>query len=543
MIIFKYHCSKLFFLPFIIAGRWGCPLNFNSWQFLVFFPLAAAGYFALTMGAGSRNEVRGSALARIFLLGVSLFFYGCWNPAYLGLILLSVALTWVSGLLMEGRSLRLKRLVLAASLVINLGILFFFKYYGFFSETAALLSGGGFRFPAFEALLPVGISFYTFQALGYSMDVYRGQARAERDFVSYALFVTFFPQLVAGPIERTGNLLPQFKINHGFDYDRVTSGLRLAAWGMFKKAAIADRLAVYVNGVYGDPAAYPAASLALAAFFFAFQIYCDFSGYSDIAIGCARVLGFNLMNNFRQPCFAASITDFWRRWHISLSTWLKDYLYIPLGGSRKGAARQRLNLLLTFLLSGLWHGAAWHFVAWGALHGLFQIIERSAAPVLSAKGNKPLGRWIGLPEKSPALKAVQVCLTFFLVCFAWIFFRAHSMGGALVIIAKLAELPSELAGYVRQLPAAGIVGTVRGAFQLGRDVANPIEGFGITALGLSGILIGILILSDIWTRKTPGAAWIMQKPLVLRWAGYYTLALTIFFSWGADPARFIYFTF
>jgi D-alanyl-lipoteichoic acid acyltransferase DltB (MBOAT superfamily) len=335
--------------------------------------------------------------------------------------------------------------------------------------------------------------------------------------------------------------------------------------------------------VYGDPSAYPAASLALGTFFFAFLIYCDFSGYSDIAIGCARVLGFNLMCNFRQPCFAASITDFWRRWHISLSTWLKDYLYIPLGGNRKGAARQRLNLLITFLLSGLWHGAAWHFVAWGALHGLFQIIERSAAPVfgalgacracrffrrlvpkkprflgssrslqgkkspvrqffafLSAKRNKLLGRGIGLPEKSRALKAVQVCLTFFLVCFAWIFFRAHSMGDAVVIIAKLAELPSELAGYVRRLPAAGIVGTVREAFQL----EGTIAGFALTQFGLSGFFIMVLLLHDRWANALPDLrAETRRKPLVLRWAGYYTLAFTIFLSWGADSAQFIYFTF
>ncbi|MDR0553308.1 MAG: MBOAT family protein, partial [Treponema sp.] len=306
-------------------------MNFNSWQFLAFFPLAALGYFALTMRLGPRRPALANAVSQVFLLAASLFFYGCWKPAYLGLILLSVAVTWVSGLLMEGRPPAKKRFVLAASLVINLGILFFFKYYGLFADTAALLSG--LRFPAFNALLPVGISFYTFQALGYSIDVYQGHVQAERNPITYALFVTFFPQLVAGPIERTGKLLPQFKAgvsrNHTFDYDRVTSGLKLAAWGMFKKVVIADRLAIYVDAVFGGPAAYPAASLALAVFFFTFQIYCDFSGYSDIAIGCARVLGFDLMTNFRRPYFSRSVAEFWRRWHISLSTWLKDYVYIP----------------------------------------------------------------------------------------------------------------------------------------------------------------------------------------------------------------------
>jgi D-alanyl-lipoteichoic acid acyltransferase DltB (MBOAT superfamily) len=503
---------------------------FNSWQFLLFFPLTAVVFFILTM------RLRSNTLSQIFLLAASLFFYACWNPAYLVLILISVAVTWVSGFLMEGRSITGKRLVLASSLFINLGILFFFKYYHFFGESIRLISG--IRFPAFNVLLPVGISFYTFQALGYSIDVFYGRVRAERNFVTYALFVTFFPQLVAGPIERTGNLLPQFKINHGFDYDRVTSGLKLAAWGMFKKVVIADRLAVYVNGVYGDPAAFPATAITLATFFFAFQIYCDFSGYSDIAIGCAHVLGFNLMSNFRQPYFACSITDFWRRWHISLSTWLKDYLYIPLGGNRKGAARQKLNLLITFLLSGLWHGAAWHFVAWGALHGVFQIIERSASPFFGA-----IGRRIGLAEKSRAVKAARVCLTFLLVCFAWIFFRANSIGDALVVIAKLAALPAELAGYVRGLSQIGIVGTVREAFQLGADVANPIEGFGGLNFGLSGIFIGILLLSDIWTWETPGATRIMQKPPLVRWAGYYALILIILFSWNAGSSEFIYFTF
>ncbi|MDR2730419.1 MAG: MBOAT family protein, partial [Treponema sp.] len=280
---------------------------FNSLVFLLFFPLVAAVYFFLTMRIARRCKKLSNTLSQFFLLAASLFFYGYWNPAYLGLILISVAVTWISGLLMEGRDIQKKRLILAGSLVINLGILFFFKYYHFAVESVRFLAGNRIPFPSFDILLPVGISFYTFQALGYSIDVYYGRVRAERNFITYALFVTFFPQLVAGPIERTGNLLPQFKVNHEFDYDRVTSGLRLAAWGMFKKVVIADRLAIYVNGVFGNPTGYTVASLALAVFFFAFQIYCDFSGYSDIAIGCARVLGFNLMSNFRQPYFSRSI--------------------------------------------------------------------------------------------------------------------------------------------------------------------------------------------------------------------------------------------
>ncbi|MDR1469740.1 MAG: hypothetical protein LBT00_10650 [Spirochaetaceae bacterium] len=364
-------------------------MNFNSWQFLVFFPVVWALYLIFAA------RFRRSLMTRLLLLASSLFFYACWNPAYLVLILFSVAVTWTAGLLMEGRSRARKKLILALSLVLNLAILFFFKYYNFFAGTVNALfagtqSGAMGVFPALNVLLPAGISFYTFQALGYSVDVYRGTIPAERNLITYALFVTFFPQLVAGPIERTASLLPQFTTNHHFDYDRVTAGLKLAAWGMFKKVMIADRLAIYVNAVYENPGVFPAPALLLATFLFAFQIYCDFSGYSDIAVGTAQVLGFRLMANFRAPYFAASIGDFWRRWHISLSTWLKDYVYIPLGGNRKGALRRNLNLLITFALSGLWHGAAWHFVFWGLLHGLFQIIERSVGGLLNnIRGKSP----------------------------------------------------------------------------------------------------------------------------------------------------------
>jgi len=513
---------------------------FNSLAFLLFFPLVAVVYFFLTMRVGRRRKALGNTLSRIFLLAASLFFYGYWNPAYLGLIVISIIVTWVSGILMEGRDVHKKRLILAGSLVINLGILFFFKYYHFAIDSIRFFVSDSISFPSFNVLLPVGISFYTFQALGYSIDAYYGRVRAERNFITYALFVTFFPQLVAGPIERTGNLLPQFKVNHEFDYDRVTSGLRLAAWGMFKKVVIADRLAVYVNGVFDNPTVYPGASLALAVFFFTFQIYCDFSGYSDIAIGCAKVLGFNLMSNFRQPYFSRSTTEFWRRWHISLSTWLKDYLYIPLGGNRKGEARQKINLLITFLISGLWHGAAWHFVIWGLLHGVFQVIGRSTASFRNTIGHK-----VGLPEESRIRKAIQVCVTFILVCFAWVFFRANTTADAFLITAKLVKLPTELAGYARGLFQNGIIRTVRDAFQIGmgKGVAHPIESFGLRHLGFSVILIIVLLVNDVLMRKTPGETILKQKPLVLRWAGYYALIMTIILSWDTGTSQFIYFTF
>ncbi|HCC37131.1 MAG TPA: membrane-bound O-acyltransferase family protein [Treponema sp.] len=512
---------------------------FNSLVFLLFFPVVAAGYFLLTMWFAPRNQTLANILSRILLLAASLIFYGYWNPIYLILIMISVAVTWASGLLMEERKVRTKRLVLTGSLVINLGILFFFKYYNFFVDSIRFLTRNDLSFPAFNVLLPVGISFYTFQAIGYSEDMFYGKVQAERDFITYALFVTFFPQLVAGPIERTGNLLPQFKVNHQFDYERVTSGLRLAAWGMFKKVVIADRLAIYVNGVFGNPGVYPAAALALATFFFAIQIYCDFSGYSDIAIGCAHVLGFNLMNNFRQPYFSRSITEFWRRWHISLSTWLKDYLYIPLGGNRKGKVRQKINLLITFLISGLWHGAAWNFVVWGAMHGVYQIIGRSTESYREVLCNR-----MGLGGESRLRKILQVCVTFVLVCFAWIFFRANTLSDAILITTKLAQLPVELAGYARGLPRTGIIGTVRNAFQMGGDVANPIADFGLRKFGGSVIFILILLISDRWSMAVPNnGIKIGKKPLALRWVGYYALIMMILLSWNAGSSQFIYFTF
>ncbi|AEF85046.1 membrane bOund o-acyl transferase, mboat [Treponema primitia ZAS-2] len=519
-------------------------MNFNSWQFLVFFLVVSALYFVIAIFPKRRESaylskpigvIGSNTLSRLLLLTSSLFFYAWWNPVYLGLMLFSVVVTWLSGILMAGATQERRKFILIESLVLNLGILFFFKYYNFFADTVNPLLFKmrlSATFPAFSVLLPVGISFYTFQALGYSIDVFRGTVTAERNFVSYALFVTFFPQLVAGPIERTGNLLPQFKVDHTFNYDRVTSGLKLATWGMFKKVVIADRIAVYVNTVYGEPGVYPAAALLLATFFFTFQIYCDFSGYSDIAIGTARVLGFDLMTNFRRPYFSKSITEFWRCWHISLSTWLKDYIYIPLGGNRKGMFRQKLNLLFTFLLSGLWHGAAWHFVIWGLLHGLFQVIERSI-PERVSEGLK----------KIPVL---QMGFTFLLVCLAWIFFRANTTRDAVLIIGKLTTLLAECVEYFALIPKQGIVGTARIAFQLGaksQGVIHSIMGFGLFNWFFSMILIVILLFGDWWTKVIAETKRVICLPLVIRWAGYYALILAIILNWNVDTSQFIYFTF
>lgn len=315
----------------------------------------------------------------LFLLVASYYFYMNWVPTYALLIMGSTVITFFCGRYVGMQSDNKKRkIVLVLSLVINFGILFLFKYYNFINESIfAIFDNIGLRtkMPEFKLLLPVGISFYTFQAVGYSIDVYRGVIKPERSFRDYALFVSFFPQLVAGPIERAKNLLPQFQKKHAFNYDNVSVGFRWMLWGYFMKLCVADRLSMYVDAVYGNVPQHNGTSLLLATIFFTFQIYCDFGGYSLIAIGAAKVMGFNLMENFKRPYFARSIGDFWKRWHISLSTWFKDYVYIPLGGSRVPYLRHMLNLLITFIVSGAWHGAAWNFVIWGVIHGFFLIVE------------------------------------------------------------------------------------------------------------------------------------------------------------------------
>lgn len=391
---------------------------FNSLAFLLFFPIVCIIYFLL-----GRNKYRNP-----FLLLASYYFYMNWKPVYAVLILTSTVLTYACGLLVErcAEDKRKKKSFLVTSLLINFGILFIFKYFNFINESVfSLLSSFGLRWavPNLDVLLPVGISFYTFQAVGYSIDVYRGTIKAERSFITYALFVSFFPQLVAGPIERAKNLLPQFHEEHHFDIDDVTEGVKQMIWGFFMKLCVADVISEYVDAVYNNVANHSAPSMMLATVLFAFQIYCDFAGYSNIAIGAARVMGFRLMENFKQPYWASSIKEFWKRWHISLSTWFMDYVYIPLGGNRVKYYRHLLNLMITFLISGLWHGANWTFVLWGALHGFFIVIENI------------FKRFVGdFKSKSLFLKGLCTMFCFVLVCFAWIFFRANNISDAFVIV-------------------------------------------------------------------------------------------------------------
>lgn len=372
----------------------------------------------------------------------SYVFYMCCNPAYILLIMASTAVDYVVAQRLgnEEREPSRRRL-LAISLFFNLGLLFVFKYFGFFAENVNQLfeyMNWQTRITANKFVLPVGISFYTFQTLSYTIDVYRRKLEPETHLGRFALYVSFFPQLVAGPIERAVNLLPELKKKVDIDPDQIAVGLKLILWGLFKKMVIADRLADYVNRIYGDVDGQTGTTLLIATYFFAFQIYCDFSGYSDIAIGSARMFGIRLMQNFRLPYLAKGISDFWSRWHISLTTWFRDYLYFPLGGNRVSVARWMVNIAAVFLISGLWHGAQWTYVIWGAIHAGLYFVERLLQP-LRDKCNQMKGVGLFL------FRAVSMFLTFHAVVVAWVFFRAESLTDGLTIIKKFAmDVPSKL---------------------------------------------------------------------------------------------------
>lgn len=369
------------------------------------------------------------------LLAASCYFYMAFIPQYILILFITITVDYFAGIGIESASGNRKRWLLIASIVANIGMLAFFKYFNFANENiTALANFIGWNYPIdnLQIILPIGLSFHTFQSLSYTIEVYRGNQKAERHFGYLALYVMFYPQLVAGPIERPQNVLHQLHEEHHFEYQRVADGLKWMAWGMFKKVVIADRMALFVNPIYDSPTGHEGPALAFATIAFAIQIYCDFSGYSDIAFGSAQVMGIRLMKNFNHPYFAKSISEFWRRWHISLSTWFRDYVYIPLGGNRAGTRRMALNLLITFLVSGLWHGANWTFVIWGALHGAYVVLSGLMEPLRTRL------RDTGFAKRfSPALDGVSLLTTFGLVCFAWIFFRATSMTDAFYITTHL----------------------------------------------------------------------------------------------------------
>lgn len=401
-------------------------MAFNSLHFLVFFPTVLVLYHALPQ-----------RFRWVLLLAASLYFYMAWRAIYVLLLLAAIVVSYVVGIKVEDvQEPAQKRRYLALGLVVLLGNLFVFKYFNFFNDSVrGLVEAVGLHYGlgALKLALPIGISFYTFQKASYLIDIYRGKQKAERHLGIFALYSSFFPQLVAGPIERGPNLLPQFREEHRFDYDQVASGFRLMAWGFFKKCVVADRLAPFVNDVYASPAQHAGTSLILATLLFAFQVYCDFSGYSDIAIGCARTIGFRLMDNFRQPYFSTSIQEFWKRWHISLSSWLTDYVYTPFTRAKwlklHWYTKLLLSLLLTFLVSGLWHGANWTFVAWGALHGSYLI----AALLLQKKRARAV-KALGLDRYPRLLKVINIAFTFTLVCVSYIFFRANTLADGFYVL-------------------------------------------------------------------------------------------------------------
>ncbi|WP_198298442.1 MBOAT family O-acyltransferase [Bordetella genomosp. 8] len=395
---------------------------FNSFEFFAFFAVFLAVFFAVP---AKRQP--------LVLLVASYLFYMGWRPSFAILLAFTTVVDYTTALAMErSRTQAARRLAMIAALGINLGILGTVKYLDFVISNIVGITGFfGIEIPAYALglILPVGISFYTFQSVGYTLDVYNRRIPAERNFVTYAQYVSFFPQLVAGPIERGGHMLPQFRRRHVFRYDNLVSGGWLIGYGLFKKMCIADAISPFVAGIYATPDAYSSGYHMLAAVLFAVQIYCDFSGYSDIARGAARIMDYELMINFRQPYFSASLTEFWRRWHISLSSWFRDYLYMPLGGNRNGEGAAVRNIIIVFVVSGIWHGAAWTFVAWGALHGLGLVVERWFR-------DTPLKRWLAdaLPGLSSMAGRVWMLL---LVLAGWVFFRAGSLSDAVNVFHHL----------------------------------------------------------------------------------------------------------
>ncbi len=469
---------------------------FNSVQFAIFLPIVFVIYWLFP-----------PKKRWIVLLVSSYYFYMSWNIKYVVLILLITVLSYLMAISIE-KDRNNKRKYLMITVIISLGILFIFKYFNFLMNSLFnvinLFSNRDFNL-FIDVMLPVGISFYTFQAISYVVDVYRGDVQAESNIGKYATFISFFPQLVAGPIERTKNLMKQIKEEHFFEYDKAAYGLRIMLWGFFKKMVIADTFAIYVDKIYNDIYMYKGFSLILATFFFAIQIYCDFSGYSDIAIGTAKLFGIDLIKNFNSPYFSTSIKEFWSRWHISLSTWFKDYVYIPLGGNRVSKLRHKINLVITFLVSGLWHGANWNFVIWGGIHGVAQAIE-------SCFNRK---------KRFVIVKGISV---FIFVLITWVFFRAQTLSEALHVFAYFLDGITEPYNYLKT------------AYQeLGFSVPRVICGI---------IQLLILFTFDLMSKDKDIIACLGQQRTIFRWIVYLLITLLLI-AWTPikSSSEFIYFQF
>ena len=480
---------------------------FNSLDFAVFLPIV---YFLYWFVAH-----RNLRLQNLLVVLASYTFYGWWDLRFLSLIVFSTLVDYLLGRLLEKEEAQSKRKVyLWLSILINLGLLGFFKYYNFFLENfvaAFSLFGTEIKADSLTIILPVGISFYTFQTLSYTIDVYKRRLEPTKDILSFAAFVSFFPQLVAGPIERATNLLPQFFRKRNFDYTKAVDGLRQILWGFFKKIVIADNAAKVVNEIFGNSEIYGGSTLIIGAVFFAFQIYGDFSGYSDIAIGTARLFGFNLMQNFAFPYFSRNVSEFWRRWHISLTTWFRDYLYLPLGGSRGGLLLKIRNTSLIFLVSGFWHGANWTYLVFGALNALYFI------PLLLRRKKRHYSAIIAEGKNLPSVKELlQVLATFGLIVLSFIFFRSQNISHALSILdaifsSSFFAVP-KFVGQKQALISAGLISIFMMLEWLGRNDQFAIEKMGFT-----------------WKRP-------------YRYIFYYSIILAIFLFMGKQE-QFIYFQF
>jgi len=482
---------------------------FDSLQFAVFFPIVCGLFWTLPQ-----------RFRWLLLLVSSYYFYMCWRPEYALVLVLITAIDFGVGIaLARATEPKTRRLILLTSLAANLGILFFFKYYDFAARSLNSLTAT-VVVPELAMVLPIGLSFHTFQSMGYTVDVYRRKVEPERDWGTFATFIVFFPQLVAGPIERAGDLLPQLRHYENFDYGRVTNGLKLMAWGLFKKMVIADRLARLVDPIYAVPESQSGLMLALATVGFGYQIYCDFSGYSDIAIGAAEVLGVRLMTNFRAPYHSRSIREFWTRWHISLSTWFRDYVYIPLGGNQVSAGRWAFNILIVFFLSGIWHGANWTFLVWGLYHAVLIIAGRVTQGFTSA-----LHGFSRREQRRRLPAAVGIVWTFLLVTAGWVFFRAPSIHVAMTIFQRMAAdwqsflIPARLAGHL------SLIG-----WQSWDTV--------VICLALLALEIGDTVGLRFSIRK-----WLAEQSTVVRWTAYYLLVLALIVGGQFNGPPFIYFQF
>jgi len=482
---------------------------FNSYPFLVFFVVVTTLYFIFPYNK-----------RWLLLLLSSCYFYMSFVPIYILILGFTIVVDYFAGIWIENAKGKKRKLFLILSLIANIGVLVFFKYFNFINYNFTyLLQGFGLKnqLPYLSILLPIGLSFHTFQAMSYTIEVYRGKHPAEHHFGIYALYVMFYPQLVAGPIERPQNILYQFREKHDFNYDNVTGGLKLAAWGLFKKVVIADRLSIVVDFVYDHPHNFNSFSLILATLFFAFQIYCDFSGYSDMAIGIARVMGFKLLINFKQPYQAKSLHEFWQRWHISLSTWFRDYLYISLGGNRVVIPRWYLNLFIVFLISGLWHGANWTFLIWGGLHGFYLIFA-----LITKNFRGKISKLLLLDK----IFFLPTLTTFLLVAFAWIFFRADDVQTAFYIARHIfTGIPDVAKSIVRHQPI--------------------LEGYGLNNKELALCLLLIIFLETVQYLqiKINIIKLMAQKPWYFRWSAYYILLILIVVFGEFSHRQFIYFQF